>query len=371
MPSRREGPTKNKQTGYYFFDEYIGFPPSRKRVRYSLKTKDPAKARFLWEQEYRRQWAQYYGLETPERPREILFYDISDEYLDYEKNIKRIKEWRVIKGRLNLVKQLWGNIPLTKISKEHFVQLDDHLKKIGRTEFTINHYFSLLKALFNYAIREGKYRGENPIRQVKPYVVDEKRREYSPEEIKKIIEAAEKIEKEARPGAILQKYAKRIVLLLFYTGMRLGEVLNLRWENIKDDKIILKRTETKQKKEKIIPITDGIRSVLDSLQKERQDHGYIFPFRRRSGIMRAGWADSLIRKIRQFSGIQDFIFHNIRHTASTMMISEAIGRGVGLADIMKVLGHSQIQTTLKYLHADLDRMKKAVEVIENRINKKG
>jgi len=201
--------------------------------------------------------------------------------------------------------------------------------------------------------------------------VDEKRREYSPEEIKRIIDAAERIEREARPGAMLQKYAKRIVLLLFYTGMRLGEVLNLKWENIKGNKIILKRTETKQRKEKIIPITEGIRSVLDSLQQEKKDHGYIFPFRRRSGIMKASWADSLIRKIRQFSGIQDFIFHNIRHTASTMMISEAIGRGVGLADIMKVLGHSQIQTTLKYLHADLDRMKKAVEVIENRINKKG
>jgi hypothetical protein len=58
MPRRREGPTRLKQTGYYFFDEYIGFPPDRKRVRVSLKTKDPSRAQFLWEQEYRKRWSE-------------------------------------------------------------------------------------------------------------------------------------------------------------------------------------------------------------------------------------------------------------------------------------------------------------------------
>jgi len=32
MPKRREGPVKNKQTGYYFYDEHMGFPPDKKRL---------------------------------------------------------------------------------------------------------------------------------------------------------------------------------------------------------------------------------------------------------------------------------------------------------------------------------------------------
>jgi len=48
MPRRREGPVKNKQTGYFFFDEYVGFPPDKKRIRISLRTKDPAIAQWLW-----------------------------------------------------------------------------------------------------------------------------------------------------------------------------------------------------------------------------------------------------------------------------------------------------------------------------------
>jgi len=80
------------------------------------------------------------------------------------------------------------------------------------------------------------------------------------------------------------------------------------------------------------------------------------------------WALELIKNIRKYSGIDDFIFHNIRHTASTIMVSQALGKGASLTDIMKILGHSLINTTLKYVHADFDRMKKAMEVLEKETN---
>ena len=55
------------------------------------------------------------------------------------------------------------------------------------------------------------------------------------------------------------------------------------------------------------------------------------------------------------------------------MVSEAQGRGVGLADIMKVLGHSRMETTMRYLHEDEARMRKAVEIVEEKFadKKKG
>ncbi|UCC40187.1 MAG: site-specific integrase [Candidatus Aminicenantes bacterium] len=366
MPKRREGPVRNKQTGYYFFDEYVGFKPDKKRVRVSLRTRDPARAQWLWEQEYKRQWSKYYGIEKPERPQDIKFSDIVKEFVSYERDIKRIKEWRIVRDRLSIVSEVWGDPKFSEISKDHFTKLDRYLKENDRSENTINHYFSLLKTLYFYAIKKGYYKGENPVKEVKPYVIEEKRREYSPEELARILEAAEEVEKEARGGAMLQKYAKRIILLLLYTGMRLGEVLNLKWDNIKDDKIILRRTETKQKKEKVIPLTVGIKEILEDLRDKRLKNGYVIPLRRKGGQMKSSWADSVMKKIREHSGVQDFIFHNIRHTASTIMVSEALGKGVGLADVMKILGHSQVETTMKYLHSDLGRMKKAVEILEEK-----
>lgn len=369
MPKRHEGPVRNKQTGYYFFDEYVGFKPDKKRIRVSLRTRDPARANWLWEQEYKRQWSKYYGIEKPKRPQDIKFSDIVKEFVSYERDIKRIKEWKLQEDRLAKVEKLWENISLGDIKKDHLMKLDEYLKGLDRSKATINHYFTLIKSLFNYAIKKKKYSGENPINEITPYTVEEKRREYNPEELERILKAAEQIEKEAKKNAYIQKYVKRIILLLLYTGMRTGEVLNLKWENVKDDKIVLKRTETKQKKEKIIPITKGIRAVLESLRDKRRKDGFVIPLRTGERDRKKTWTTDAIKKLREHSGVQDFIFHNIRHTASTIMVSEAMGKGVGLADIMKVLGHSQIETTLKYVHSDFSRMKKAVQVLENRTKK--
>jgi len=366
MPKRREGPTKNKQTGYYFFDQVVGIGDDRRRFRYSLKTKDAEKAHWLWEREYRRRWSEYYGIQSPFRQREIGFSQIAEEFVDYERNIKRIKEWKVQEQRLAIVNSLWKSPLLSEINNSYFRQLDEWLKEQGRSKATINHYFTLLKSVFNYAIRY-KYLSENPVQENIPYTVNGKRREYTPEEIEKIIKAADHVEKIARRGSVTQKYAKRIVLLLLYTGMRTGELLRLRWDNIKDDKIIFKRSETKQKKEKVIPLTDGITEVLDSMRDDRRKNGYVIPLS--AGMKERGqvWMTDTIKKIRKYSGIEDFIFHNIRHTASTIMISEALGRGASLADIQKILGHSSFETTMKYDHSKFSRMKKAMEVLEEKI----
>ncbi len=160
---------------------------------------------------------------------------------------------------------------------------------------------------------------------------------------------------------------KRIILLLLYTGMRAGEVLNLKWENVGKDRITVKRTETKQKKEKVIPLTDGVREILEELRDHRRRDGYVLPLGKRGKKVDLS---HVIWKIRKYSGVQDFIFHNLRHTASTIMVSEALGKGVGLADVMKILGHSQVETTMRYLHADFERMKAAMEALERKTKKK-
>lgn len=260
-----------------------------------------------------------------------------------------------------------GKGRLQDIGRPHFKELDKALRETrGVTPYSANHYFGLVKTLFNYAIAQGKHPGPNPVKDVKPYVVDRKRRSYSTEEIKKILEAAEKVEKEARAPEDITACAKRFILLLLYSGMRFAEAVNLRWSNIQRDRIALQRTETKQRREKVVPITPGIRAVLNTLPKGKPED-FVFPIRRHGDRVYVRW---ILGRIREFSGIPDFEFHGLRHTAATIMVSEAQGRGVGLADIMKVLGHSRVETTLKYLHEDEARMRKAVEIVEEKFSGK-
>jgi len=211
---------------------------------------------------------------------------------------------------------------------------------------------------------------DNPAKEIPYYLTPLKRRAYSVDEIGRILEAAARCETEAgsEPGKEILRQARRLVVMLLYTGMRSGEVSALKWKNIEDDSIRLDRTETKQKKEKVVPLTDPIRVVLEELRAQRKDD-FVFPFRRRRGVFRPAYMDNVIRRIREYSGIKDFVFHGLRHTASTIMVSEALGRGASLADVMMVLGHSKLETTLRYVHPDIARMKAALEtIVEKKYN---
>jgi len=366
-PKRREGPALSKKSQTYFFDEIIGLGSDRHRIRISLRTQDPEKARWLWEREYRRQWKRYYGEAEPEKPRQILFDNISDEFIAFERDTRKVKSWKIIRDRLRIIGECWGNITLNSVNSGRLTELDSFLHDRGLAPKTINDYMGVLKTMCFYAIRK-KYLAENPIMEVKPYTVDQRRREYTPDEIRRILAAADRIEQGARNNTVLQKHARSIVLLLLYTGMRLGELINLKWDNIQNDRIVLRRTETKQRKEKVIPLTPGLSAILGHLRAK--NGAYVIPRKTTAHITSSGSTISILHKFRKYSEIEDFDFHSLRHTAASIMVSNALGQGVGIADIQKILGHSRVETTLRYIHSDFGRMQKAMEVLEEKAGEK-
>ncbi len=150
------------------------------------------------------------------------------EFVAYERDTKRAATWRTFENRLNIVLDILGDVRIQDFGQPHLTRLDEALKEDrGVKPYTVNHYFGLLKTMFNYAISKGLYPGPNPMKEVKPYIVDRRRRSYSPDELKAVVKAAAQLEK--APGARdLALYAKRIVQLLLYSGMRFGEAINLK-----------------------------------------------------------------------------------------------------------------------------------------------
>lgn len=114
------------------------------------------------------------------------------------------------------------------------------------------------------------------------------------------------------------------------------------------------------------PLTPGTEEILASLKCDSRGDGYVLPIENRKTRVEVKW---LIRRVREISGISDFILHGLRHTAASIMVSESLGRGVGLQDIMAILGHSRVETVMRYDHASFDRQKKAMETLESRIKK--
>lgn len=109
MPRRSEGPVLNKQTGYYFLSLRVGFPPNRRRVRFSLHTQVRARAFILFEREYKRLWSEEYGARPDRRQGEFPdFEKAAEEYIRYEHDVRRVKGWGTIESRLARTAEIFG-----------------------------------------------------------------------------------------------------------------------------------------------------------------------------------------------------------------------------------------------------------------------
>ncbi len=153
---------------------------------------------------------------------------------------------------------------------------------------------------------------------------------------------------------------RELFLFGFYTGCRLGEIVNLKWKHINLNKKCITigddDLQTKNKRSRTIPICNILYSDLGQLRYTDDGDHYVFsksngfPFNR-DYISRA------FKKVVRKAGLREKIhFHTLRHSfASNLAI-----KGVPLIVIKELLGHSSIVTTQIYSHSDLDSLKKAV-----------
>lgn len=216
-------------------------------------------------------------------------------------------------------------------------------KKTHPTEATINRELSVLKALLNWAVVTGRLE-KNPMRGFK-MLRETKHRE-------RILSAEER----ERMLKVLDnkrfKTIRIIVLLALYTGMRRGEILSLQWSdiNIKQQEIDLLRTKNNMRRQ--VPIPSILMEELWQMEQSKQGK-YIFPWKN-------GYVQDIkksFKKLCEEAQIERFTFHDLRHTAATIMLE----RGNSLRVVQLILGHASITTTQRYINPDRKQLRKAID----------
>jgi integrase len=152
-------------------------------------------------------------------------------------------------------------------------------------------------------------------------------------------------------------HLKPIVEVALLTGMRRGEILGLKWEQIRNGFIYL--TETKSGKSRQIPINDRLAEVFKEVRRENQlKSPYVFADSkgRRYYEVKRSFATAC-RK----AGIEDFRFHDLRHTFASHLVM----RGVGLKAVQELLGHADLTMTMRYAHLSKAHLQEAVAVLNN------
>jgi len=212
---------------------------------------------------------------------------------------------------------------------------------------TVNRELSGLRNLYNRAI-EWELATKNPMKSVKFFREGEGRLRFlEKEEIKKLYNTC-------------PEYLKSIVALAVCTGMRRGEILNLKWPDVDFRRKIITILKTKGQRKREVPIGVGISRLLLK-QRKHPDSPYVFCYEdgRHIGSFRRAFGTTLKR-----AGIKDFTFHDLRHTFASHLVMG----GVDLKTVQEIMGHSSFTTTLRYAHLAQNHKRRAMEIFDSRMD---
>jgi site-specific recombinase XerD len=148
--------------------------------------------------------------------------------------------------------------------------------------------------------------------------------------------------------------------LLYYTGIRVSELTNLKFSDIHNtENGVCLRIKGKGNKERIIPLNRKAQDALTIWQISRPDtkHDYIF-VSKSGGKLYPRYVQRILKRVTKELGIKKQITpHKLRHTFATHLLH----RGEDLINIQTLLGHSSLSTTQIYAHTTVERLSRAVE----------
>jgi len=152
------------------------------------------------------------------------------------------------------------------------------------------------------------------------------------------------------------EWLKPIVTTALHTGMRKGELLGLTWDCVDLTHGFIRLKQTKNGQARGIPFNETLWSLFSGL-RTRQDVPWVFhdcDGRRYNDVRHA--FDRATAK----AGIQDFTFHDLRHTFASWLAMKSIPLGT----IGELLGHKNPAQTLRYAHLSPTYLCSAVRVLD-------
>jgi len=230
----------------------------------------------------------------------------------------------------------------------------------ARKESTINREMSCLNHIFTKAV-EWDMIEQSPFSKGKPLLLKENNtrlRFLREDEIIRLLNSS-------------PKYLRNIIECALNTGMRRGEILSLKWDQIRNGFIYLKETKTKEPRQ--IPINNTLEALFKNIRKENGlKSKYVFLYdgqiiEAKSGKGRKPKKEPQpVRNIKKAfksalkrAGINDFRFHDLRHTFASQLLM----KGGSLKDVQELLGHKTMTMTLRYAHLTQEHKRKAVNLL--------
>lgn len=247
-----------------------------------------------------------------------------------------------------------NQLNLLTVTKDHIEHYIHSLAELGLSERTRARRLSSLKAFYTFLVRENKI-SSNPTKLVdRPKQGRRLPKFLGENETNLIINAAYTSDHPDQLRRIL------FIELLYATGMRISELLNLKLSDIQwqDECILI--TKGKGNKQRLVPFNQSTKhAITQYLQSlHRGSSPWLFPSKQLKKPLTRQRFFQLIKELAVEAGIDPHKVspHVIRHAFATHLLNN----GANLINVQKLLGHTDITTTEIYTHIASEKLKETV-----------
>jgi len=276
---------------------------------------------------------------------EVKTYKVVDLAEEYLKWAERQRSYKDKKRGIRQLVDVFGNHDVNDLNTREIEQWQSMRLKYNKPS-TVNRLLATLKHMVNKGTQWGMAsdRALKQVRNVKLLPENNRRLRFlSIEECQRLIECC-------------HKALKPIVVVALQTGMRRGEVLGLKWEQIDliHGFILLDTSKNGERRE--IPINTTLEYLFKEMPRSVESE-YVFTGKTGKPLtdIKKGFHTAL-RK----AGIHDFRFHDLRHTFASQLVMA----GIDITSVKELLGHKSLTMTMRYSHLSPGHKRKAVHVLD-------
>jgi integrase len=291
----------------------------------------------------------FLALEKPE----VTFTEAADSFLAYSEARRKSHENDI--QMVNRLKTFFGGKTLNSLTPDVVEGYLTNRRKVGNqapeknrngkplSNSTLNRDLGILKSILNRAVLNGLLE-KNPIQKVRAFREESRDRTLTDEEYESLLRCSS-----PRLSAIVQ--------LAYWTGMRKGEILGLRWDQVDfQNKVVnLEAADTKTQEKREVPLTEGL---IDLLKRTPKTLGSPYVFNHK-GQRLLDVKTAFLNAVRM-AGIKGFRFHDLRHCAVTNLRKAGVNDSV----IMSISGHKTYAMFKRYNRIDRQDRVNALKQVE-------
>lgn len=269
-----------------------------------------------------------------------------------ERSVATLNSYNIVLKdfKIYIEKEMNGQVYLHELTGNQIEKYLQYRKEHGDQPVSRNLSLSVLRSFFTFLVRKEMVE-KNITLNIEPVQVQQKERvSLNAEEIAQLI------------PAIDQDIVRVAAITMVNTGLRVAELCNLTLKDVNLEHDVIQVRQGKGNKDRSIPINDHLKKELTRYLNDIRPYvesDRFFANSRTGKLSRQCINEELKEAVQKLGWSKHVTAHILRHSFASALVRN----NASLPAVQKLMGHSDLRVTSRYIHQNMDQLKQAVSLI--------